>query len=146
MRIDAEMDHGPILAQKNITVSEWPTYEVFEEMMAREGGKMLAEALPGWIAGTIHEVEQDHGAATYTKKIKKEDGEVVLDPNASTEDQYAIFRKIQAFHEWPTAFFFTEKNGVKIRVKITRASFSGGKLVIEKIIPEGKPEISFDRF
>ena len=146
MRIDAEMDHGPIIAQKNISVSEWPTYEIFEEMMAREGGKLLAETLPQWVTGKIAEKEQNHAIATYTKKIKKEDGEITFDPEASSEAQYAIFRKIQAYHEWPTAFFFADRNGKKIRVKITQASFSDGTLKIEKVIPEGKPETSFERF
>src|ERR1035437_5673038 len=135
MRIDAQMDHGPIVAQKQIVVTEWPVYEEFEEMMACEGGRLLAEILPQWVAGSISEKEQDHSAATYTKKIKKEDGEVHLDPSAPSAEQHSLFRKIQAYHAWPTVYYFVEKNGKKIRVKITKAVWKNDRLTIEKIIP-----------
>jgi len=89
MRLDEQMDHGPIIAQSHITVSEWPVYEKFEEMMAREGGKLLSEILPKWLKGEIQEVEQDHSKATFTKKIKKEDGLMNF-----SDDPYYNFRKI----------------------------------------------------
>ncbi|MEN9912872.1 MAG: hypothetical protein RLY66_280 [Candidatus Parcubacteria bacterium] len=141
MRIDEEMDHGPIIAQKEIAVNEWPDYEAFEEMMAREGSKILAEILPDWVAGKIQEKEQDHSSATYTKKSKKEDGLIDL-----SADPYVNLRKIQAYHQWPQAYFFIQKDGKDMRVKITAASFSGGKLTIEKVIPEGKNEMSYSDF
>jgi methionyl-tRNA formyltransferase len=140
MRIDELMDHGPIVMQKQIHVPEWPVYEVFEEMMAREGGKMLASIVPRWLSGTIKEREQDHAAATHCRKFTKEDGEIRQD------DPYANFRKIQAFHAWPGTYFFIEKNGAKMRVKITAASFEHGRLNIEKVIPEGGKEMSYADF
>jgi methionyl-tRNA formyltransferase len=139
MRIDAQMDHGPIVTLKEISVDEWPTYEIFEENMAREGGKLLAQTLPDWIAGRIFENPQNHAAATFTKKITKEDALIDF-----STDPYLNFRKIQAYHQWPTAYFFSEKNvkdpTAKLRVKITKARFENNKLIIEKVIPEGKPE------
>ncbi len=141
MEIDEEMDHGPIIAQKETNISEWPTYEEFEERMAREGAQLLAMILPDWISGAITKKEQDHGAATYTKKMTKEDGLIDL-----AADPYLNFRKIQAYHEWPQAYFFIERNGKKIRIKITSASYSDGKLIIEKIIPEGGKEMSYADF
>ncbi len=137
MRLDEEMDHGPIVAQKTIHVNEWPIYEDFEEMMAREGAQLLASILPDWAAGKVPEKEQDHSQATYTKKIIKEDG--LLDLNA---DPYLNFRKIQAYHEWPQAYFMHKDK----RVKVTQASYKDGKLIIEKVIPEGKKEMSYKDF
>ncbi|MEK7641611.1 MAG: methionyl-tRNA formyltransferase [Patescibacteria group bacterium] len=141
MRIDEEMDHGPIVAQKDVVVTEWPSYESFEEMMAREGAKLLASILPEWVAHKILEKEQDHAQATYTKKTKKEDGLIDL-----SGDPYANFRKIQAYHQWPQAYFLIDKDGVPMRVKITEASFTNGTLVIEKVIPEGGKEMSYKDF
>ena len=141
MRLDEKMDHGPVVAQKKITVNEWPVYEVFEEMMAREGGRLLAEILPDWMAGKIPEQEQDHERATFTKKIVKEDALIDF-----TEDSYLNFRKIQAYHEWPQAYFFVTKGGRQLRVKITEASYSGKILTIEKVIPEGSKEMPFADF
>jgi methionyl-tRNA formyltransferase len=142
MRIDEQMDHGPVIAQKEVAISEWPTYEQFEEMMAREGAKILAEILPAWVAEQIDEKEQDHSKATYTKKFTKEDGLIDL----SSADQYSNFRKIQAFHEWPQAYFFVDHAGKQIRVKVTEAEFKDGKLEIKKVIPEGKKEMTYEEF
>jgi methionyl-tRNA formyltransferase len=141
MRIDEEMDHGPIIAKKEVTVNEWPTYEEFEAMMAREGAHLFAEILPSWLDGSVKEHEQDHSVATYTKKITKEDGLIDL----SSED-YSNFRKIQAYHEWPKAYFFINHQDRQIRVKVTEADFIEGKLVIKKVIPEGSKEISYSDF
>jgi methionyl-tRNA formyltransferase len=141
VKIDEEMDHGPIVAREEVVVNEWPIYEDFEKMMARKGGALLAKILPDWISGRIAEREQNHSSATYTKKITKEDG--LLDLNG---DSYQNFRKIQAFHEWPRAYFIHERNGEKIRVKVTQASFKDGNLIVEKVIPEGGKKISYEDF
>jgi methionyl-tRNA formyltransferase len=141
MRIDEKMDHGPIVAQEKVDITEWPTYDEFEKIMAETGARLLVNILPDWVAGKISEQEQDHSAATYTKKITKEDG--LLDLSA---DSYELFRKIQAFSTWPQAYFFLEHNGKNIRFKITQASYEQGSLKIEKLIPEGGKEISYEDF
>ncbi len=141
MILDKEMDHGPIIAQKEITIDEWPTYEDFEENMAKEGARLFAEILPDWIEGKIAPKEQDHSKASYTKKITKEDAEIDLNANP-----YTNFRKIQAYHEWPQAFFFINHKDKKIRVKITEASYKEGKLTIQKVIPEGGKEMGYEDF
>lgn len=150
MKLDALMDHGPIVAQEHINIVEWPTYEKFEEMMARAGAKLLAETLPKWISGDIKAIEQDHATATYTKKIQKEDAlidaEILNIDNVSSVDQYTIFRKIQAYHEWPQAYFFADRKGQEIRVKITAADYTNGRLLVQKVIPEGGKEMSYDDF
>lgn len=141
MVLDKEMDHGPIIAQKEIFVNEWPSYEDFEENMAKQGADLFAEILPDWILGKIEPKEQDHSKATYTKKITKEDAEIDL--NA---DPYANFRKIQAYHSWPQAFFFIDHNGKKLRIKITEAVYKDGNLAIQKVIPEGGKEMSYSDY
>ncbi len=141
MRVDEMMDHGPIVAVKEIEIKEWPTYEEFEEFMAREGAQLLIDILPDWIAGNIKEIDQDDSKATYTKKIIKEDGLVNLG-----DDPYLNFRKIQAYHEWPQAYFILNHKGDDLRIKITQASFKSGKLLIEKVIPEGGKEMNYGDF
>jgi methionyl-tRNA formyltransferase len=141
MRIDAEMDHGPIVSQTAIQISEWPTYDSFEEKMAREGAKLLAKTIPDWCNGKIKEKNQDNELATYTSKINKKHAEINL-----ADDPYMNFRKIQAYHEWPQAYFFVRHNNKKTRVKISSASFQNGELKIEKVIPEGGREMKYDDF
>ncbi|MFA6601881.1 MAG: methionyl-tRNA formyltransferase [Candidatus Paceibacterota bacterium] len=141
MVMDSEMDHGPILATKEVVITEWPIYEDYEEMMAKEGARLFVETIPKWLGGEIKPQEQDHAAATYTRKMTKEDG--LLDLNA---DEYLNFRKIQAYHEWPQAYFFQEHNGEKIRVKVTQASFKDGHLIIEKVLPESGKVMRYEDF
>lgn len=142
MRLDAEMDHGPIVAQENVAIENWPPYsDDLEKILGERGGKILADILPKWISGEIKEVDQDHGKATLCRKIEKVDGEINL-----LDDAEKNLRKIRAYNIWPTTYFFTEHLNKKIRVIIKRAKIENGELVLEKIIPEGKKEMSFEDF
>ena len=141
IRLDKEMDHGPIIAQENLHFEEWPTYEETEEKLGRVGGELMAKVLPLWVEGKINEKEQGHASATFTKKISKEDAALDL-----TGNQYSNFRKIQAYHGSPGTYFFANKGAKKIRVKITSASFKSGKLEIERVTPEGKKEMPYRDF
>jgi methionyl-tRNA formyltransferase len=135
MLMDKEMDHGPIVAAEKVTVEPWPPQAVtLGTALVNKGADLLTQVLPDWMSGAISPVAQNHEKATYTKKIIKEDGLIDLDG-----DPYQNFLKIQAYHVWPTAYFF--KDGK--RMKITKASFRDGKLIIEKVIPEGKAETNY---
>ncbi len=145
MLLDEEMDHGPILVRKQLAIAKehWPMWgRELDEALAHLGGALLADCIPKWIAGEIEAKEQDHTQATYTKKLTKEMGE--LDPAA---DPYQNFLKIRAFDGWPGTYFFTERNGKRIRIKIIDAELApDGSLHILKVIPEGKKEMSYADF
>ena len=145
MLVDKKMDHGPILAQEKTPIEKiekWPPKtSKLEKITAEQGGRMLASVIPQWVAGKIKPQEQDHGTATFTKKITKQDGFIELD-----NDPEKNFRKIQAFDIWPRTYFFTERNNKKIRVIITDAELIDGKLIIKKVIPEGKKEMDYQSF
>ena len=143
MLVDEEVDHGAIVAQREVAIAEWPPYaEELETTLAHAGGKLLAEVLPEWIAEKITAREQDHSAATFTKKITSENGLVNLADNAA-----ANLRTIRAFHAAPGAYFFaTKENGERLRVRITRARIENNALVLERVVPEGKKEMAYDDF
>ncbi|TSC70936.1 MAG: methionyl-tRNA formyltransferase [Parcubacteria group bacterium Gr01-1014_46] len=141
MRLDEEIDHGPILAQEKIEV-EWPPYFYNLEKLAGElGGKMLAHIISPWIMGEVKEIEQNHNLATFTKKIEKADGELDMkDPGEIN------LRKIRAYCSWPGAYFFKEIDGVKKRIIVKTAHLENGELVLERVIPEGKKEMDYTDF
>ncbi len=141
MVLDEKMDHGPILAQKEVAISDTLGKNKLSETLFRIGGQMLSEIIPKLVSGKIKAVPQDEGSATYTKKISKEDG--LLD---IAGDPISNFRKIRAYEGWPGTYFFTERNTKKIRVVIKDAELKDGALVIKKVVPEGKKEISYDKF
>ena len=145
MLMDAELDHGPILAQEKVMVEEraWPLRgHALDELLARKGGKLLADVIPRWVAGEVTPVEQAHEKATFCTKITKEMGEIDL-----TADPYQNLLKIRAFDGWPGTFFFTEKKGARLRVKITDAELApDDSLKLLRVIPEGKKEMAYEDF
>lgn len=153
MLMDEKMDHGPILNQEFVQFDEWPPRLEVEEKLAQIGGKLLADTIPLWLNDDIEEQEQDHESATFTQKITKEMGEIKFsDIEKVMNGQYdekigrEVFLKVQALNPWPGVFFFYKHGEKEIRVKITKASFVGGKLKIEAVVPEDKKEMGFESF
>lgn len=108
MLMDAELDHGPILAQEQVAIPEdaWPLRgQALDRLLAEHGGDLLVKTLPQWVQGDIEPREQDHERATQCTKITKDMGELDL-----TGDPYQNLLKIRAFDGWPGTFFFTERN------------------------------------
>lgn len=142
MLMDEKMDHGPLLAQKKIGVEPWPPRgRVLDDLLAREGGTLLAQILPLWLRGELSPQEQNHDLATYTEKFKKEDG--LLDLDAVV---YENLLKIRAFEGWPGTYAFFERAGKKIRVQILDAHAEGNKLAVDLVKPEGKREMRYEDF
>jgi len=157
MLLDEELDHGPIVAQASVTPLEWPIRaSILEQILAQEGGRLLAEVIPAWIEEqhmdseswledgrepTLKPEPQDHTKATSTKKIEKEQG--LLDLAA---DGYQNYLKFCAYDEWPGTHFFIDKKEKSIRVKITDATFKDGIFTPIKVIPEGKKEMGYEDF
>ena len=151
MQMTETMDAGPVVAQARIELEEeapgspkpgeggWPPKgSMFEELLAAEGGNLLAEILPDWIAGVITPAAQDERLATFTKKFTDEDARIDLMGDARKN-----LLKIRAFDRSPRAYFINEKGK---RVIITEAAVEDGALVIKKVIPEGKKEMDFTAY
>lgn len=137
--LDEETDHGPILAQESPALSRWPiSRSELEDALWRRGGELIAECIPKYLAGELTPRQQNHKEATFTEKLKKEDGLVDL-----AGDAYANYLKFLAYERWPGLYFFADRNGKKIRVKVTGASFENGTFTLTRVIPEGKKEMSY---
>ena len=140
-RMDEEMDHGPIVAQKQVDGGLYPKASELRKIMAEEGGILLSKILPKWVNGEIIPLQQDDSKATYTKKLKKSDGELDL-----TGDPLQNFLKIQAFAGSIGTYFFVERSGKKMRVTVKEARFENEHLSITRVVPEGKKEMSYAEF
>lgn len=110
MLMDEKMDHGPVLAKREL---EYPItniqYPTLETKLAELGGKLLVETLTKWLADDIKPQEQDHSKATYTKKITKEDGHINWGESAEI-----IEKKIRALNPRPGTYSFW--NGKRIKI------------------------------
>ncbi len=142
MVLDELMDHGPIIAQRRIPIEPWPPRAtLLEEKLSREGGRLLAEMLPLWVAGSIEARPQNHDLATFTKKFEKTDGKIDL-----RESGYLNYLKIRAYEGWPTAYTFFVRNGDLIRVQILDAHMEHDTLAIDTVKPEGKNAMPYAEF
>ena len=142
MLLDAQIDHGPIVAQATVELENWPIAgHILDELLFREGGRLLAEAIPPWLSGEVTPEEQNHDQATFSKKFTKEDG--LLDLN---DDPYKNYLKFCAFDGWPGTYFFVTHKAKQLRVKITDAAYQDQEFAIKKVIPEGKKEVGYNEF
>ncbi len=142
MQMDEEMDHGPIVAQKQVAITDFPPRgRDLDALFSSEGGRLLAEVLPKWVKGEITPREQEHEKATYTKKLSKDDAAIIL-----SDDAYNNLLKIRAFDDNPRPYFFARRGDSQIRVVIVDAHMQDGVLVIDRVIPEGKKEMGYEEF
>jgi len=141
--LDEKVDRGPTLESRKLETRNW-NYTELEEKLAEEGGKLLAETLPKYVAGKIAPHPQDEEKATYTKKFSSEDGFVPYEEIGTSgvprtpDVQTFIHRKIHALNPEPGVW--TIKDGK--RMKILEADLKDEKLVLKKIQYEGKKPTS----
>jgi len=99
MRIDAGMDTGGLLLQREIPIGPRETAPELSIRMAEAGTPLMAETLRGLAAATLKGRAQDHSEATYAPLLKKEDGRI--DWTRSAEE---IFDRMRGFAPWPGAY------------------------------------------
>ncbi len=99
-KMDEQIDHGPIIAKSKWLVANgrYTTPELSEKL-ANLSADLLLETLPKWITGKIMLIPQNDSAASYTKIIKKEDGQIDWQKSAKEIEQ-----QIRAYSPWPGSF------------------------------------------
>jgi methionyl-tRNA formyltransferase len=135
-----ELDAGDVLSQQEIAIESNDTTLTLRPRLIRAGAELLIQTLPAFIDGTAQRTAQEASQATRAKKIKKEEGELTLAPTSDAQKNWNTYR---ALRESPGTYFFAEKEGKRIRVKITDATFSNGVFTPIRITPEGKSEQDF---
>lgn len=127
MLMDEKMDHGPILSQEKIDVTEDDTFTTLSQKMAAIGAKLLINTLPAYINSKIKPQEQAHEQATFTKLLSKDDGKI--DFNKTANEIYNLYR---GFTPWPG--IWTTWNGKRLKLlKISKSdkNFPAGQVVVE---------------
>jgi methionyl-tRNA formyltransferase len=99
MRIDAGLDTGDILLQKEISINPTDTSETLAPPLAATGADLMVDTLRGLQAGTINPRPQDHENATLAPILRKEDGRI--DFHLSAQE---IRDRLRGFQPWPGAF------------------------------------------
>lgn len=148
IRLDSDMDHGPILAQVAFIIHPASTAGTLEVECGQIGGDLLVQSLEHYLDGTLLPKEQDHGKATFCKKITKDMGEITLETNAAI-----VQKKFRALTPWPSVYFFIDHQGKNMRVKVTDVDLElvgtetlTARDCIKKVTPEGRHEMTFEDF
>lgn len=109
MKVDEKMDHGGIISNIKIPVSNDDNYESLSKKLAETGADLLIKTMPNYILGKIKPIPQEHNKATYTKIIKKEDGKIDWSKSANE-----IERMTRAYYPWPGAYANIKNKIIKI--------------------------------
>lgn len=101
IKLDEQIDHGPILAQKSMPIEKDDTHMTIIEKLGLIGSNLLLEILPDYTEGKLKPKAQDDNNATFTKHISKQDGFIDTD---SPPDPQTLDRMIRAYFPWPTVW------------------------------------------
>jgi methionyl-tRNA formyltransferase len=110
MRIDAGLDTGDILLQREFAISAEDTSETLAPKLASIGSDLMVETLRELDNETIQPVPQDDSQATLAPILTKEDGR--MDFSRSAQE---LFNRLRGFQPWPGAFTMFRGKTLQVR-------------------------------
>lgn len=119
IKLDEEVDHGPIIAQKKVKIEKEDTADSLYKRLFEIGSNLIYQNIKQYIKGYLKPEKQNHSKASFTKLLQKNDGFINLDNPPSP---VKIGRMIRAYHPWP---------GVWLK----------WKMKIIKLLPENKIQV-----
>ena len=147
IKMDEEIDHGPIIAQESLTIEKTDKWPDLEKKLTDLAFEMFKKTV--FIKDSLQLKPQNHSLATYTKKLAKQDGFIEISNfkfqiSNSPEKLYNLFRGL---YPWPGIWTILP-NGK--RLKITGLNIVRNKnlcsLQIKRVQLEGKKEVDFETF
>lgn len=136
-----QLDAGDILASVEVPIDAHETTRELRPRLVATGAELLVSLLPSFEDGTATRTPQDHTQATRCGKILKSEGELNLEDDAQKN-----WNTYRALAESPGTYFFVDRHGKRMRVKILTAHFNGTVFTPDRVIPEGKQEMSYQDF
>ena len=174
IKMDSEIDHGPILFQKEHFIDQRETSETLFGKLFLLAANNINSISNRYINGKINPREQNHSQATLTSQISKSDGfinkkavklalggksipksllpKIISQPNPEVENfpPEIINRARRAFTPWPGIFTkvkITRKGKSEEKnLKIIETKTDGKSLEIKKVQLEGKTPVTFCQF
>ncbi len=109
MKMDAGLDTGPILVQKEIQIFPDDNAQTLSEKLSALGADLLIEILPLYFEGQLTLIEQNNAQKTIAALVKKEDGKLNFLQTAEE-----LERRIKAYNPWPGAYFQWRDKSLKV--------------------------------
>lgn len=168
LKMDNELDHGPIVSSFVEEIGKDDTNEILRGRLFARASEFLIGLIPGYIENKIKIKEQDHTKASFCRALEKVDafidpghlarameGKVLKEEwkiefiNEYTQRPSAenIERFIRAMDPWPGAWTNIDiGDGSVRRLKILAAHVEEEKLVLEQVQLEGKGPVRWKQF
>ncbi len=130
MRIDAGLDTGEILLQRELPIGSEDTAETLGPKLAAIGAGLMIETLQGLESGGVRPMQQDRSQATLAPILRKEDGRIDFHRTATE-----IFNRLRGFQPWPGAY--TLFKGRNLQVHWARPQESTARLALGELAVQG---------
>lgn len=127
IQIDKKMDHGPILSQIEAKISQDDDYNSLSERLSKVAADLLSDTIVDYLDGKLKGEAQDDNNATFSKMIKKEDGQINWSKSAEE-----INNMVRAYSLWPSAY--TSIKGIDFKIlaaKIIDKDLSPNEIFLE---------------
>ena len=163
IKMDEEIDHGPIIAQESLTIGKDDKRPDLETKLTDLGFEMFKSLLLSFprrresrlfsgspIRSGMTSIPQNHSLATYTKKLSKNDGFIsfenlrkFLQPtNYNLQPIYNLFRGL---YPWPGLWTILP-NGKRLKIIELSLQPPPHNLQPTRVQLEGKNEVDFETF
>jgi methionyl-tRNA formyltransferase len=129
MRIDAGLDTGDILLQREVPIRPDDTAETLGPKLASIGADLMVETLRGLESGQVRPTPQDHSKATLAPILRKEDGRMDFARSAKN-----LLNRLRGFQPWPGAFTIFRGKTLQVhraRPAQSAVTLSPGQVAIE---------------
>ena len=117
MRIVKKLDAGPIADVERVTIASFDTALELEAKLARASAGLVARGLPRLADGTLEFTPQDDAAATYCRKLEKNDGALDFTAPASV-----LAARVNGLFPWPGCA--VEINGQLVKLGLADVAFA----------------------
>lgn len=109
MQMDAGLDTGPVLSQREETIQPDDTQATLEKRLSYLGAELLIETLSMYLENALLPRPQPEEGATYAGHLRKEDG--LLDWSRPAIE---LDRQVRAFTPWPGTFTTWRRQRLKV--------------------------------
>ena len=106
MQISEDLDAGKVIKCFEVSINKNDNKSSLEKKLTKISILNLEKVITDFYSNKTIPIDQEHGKASYCKKILKEDSIINFEESAEK-----IFAKFRAYNEWP-GICFTHKNKV----------------------------------
>lgn len=135
IKLNEYMDEGDMLRKMEFQIDESMNCGELTLKLSELAAECCIDFInKDFLVNDIKSITQNESQATYCSKIKKED--LLIDQGDRPD---SVFRKIKAFSPKPASYCVINNK----RIKLLDAELKNGKLLLNKVQPEGKGPMTY---